>query len=199
MKNWINRKVIDFCYVTDFVANGSFASLRENVTYINSPDYAVLVRLTDFTKKWSKDFVYVSKRSYQFLKKSSLLPNDLIMSNVGEPGIVFLVPDLKQPMTLGPNSILIRPDVKISTSKFIHLYFLSEEGKNKIEAISTGAAQKKFNKTSFRELEIPIPPLIEQKRIVVILDEAFAAIDKAKKNAEKNLKNAREFFESYLH
>jgi type I restriction enzyme S subunit len=38
----------------------------------------------------------------------------------------------------------------------------------------------------------------EQKRIVEILDEAFAAIDKAKANFEKNLQNAKELFESYL-
>jgi type I restriction enzyme S subunit len=41
-------------------------------------------------------------------------------------------------------------------------------------------------------------PLPEQQRIVSILDECFAAIDKAKANAEQNLKNAKELFESYL-
>lgn len=41
-------------------------------------------------------------------------------------------------------------------------------------------------------------PLPEQQRIVSILDEAFSAIDKAKANAEQNLKNAKELFESYL-
>ncbi len=191
-------KLIDFCYITDFVANGSFASLRENVKYINNVDFAILIRLTDFTKKWKNDFVYVSKSSYDFLKKSSLVAGDLIMSNVGEPGIVFLVPDLKKPMTLGPNSILIRPNEKISTSKYLYLYFLSEKGKNQINDISTGAAQKKFNKTAFRNIEIPIPPLSEQQEIVNILDKAFEAINKAKANAEKNLKNAKELFESYL-
>lgn len=45
---------------------------------------------------------------------------------------------------------------------------------------------------------IPIPPLPEQKRIVAILDEAFAAIDKATANAEKNLANARELFEAHV-
>ena len=35
-------------------------------------------------------------------------------------------------------------------------------------------------------------------RIVTILDESFAAIDKAKENAQKNLNNARELFDSYL-
>ena len=49
-----------------------------------------------------------------------------------------------------------------------------------------------------KEFEIPLPPLPEQQRIVSILDEAFAAIAKAKANAEQNLKNAKELFESYL-
>jgi type I restriction enzyme S subunit len=41
-------------------------------------------------------------------------------------------------------------------------------------------------------------PLEEQQRIVSILDDAFAKIDKAKANAEQNLKNAKEMFESFL-
>ena len=49
-----------------------------------------------------------------------------------------------------------------------------------------------------KEISIPIPPFPEQKRIVGILDKAFSAISTAKANAEKNLQNARELFESYL-
>lgn len=48
------------------------------------------------------------------------------------------------------------------------------------------------------EFEIPLPPLSEQKHIVAILDDAFAGIDAAIANTEKNLVNARELFESYL-
>ncbi len=40
--------------------------------------------------------------------------------------------------------------------------------------------------------------LPKQQRIVAILDKAFAAIAKAKANAEHNLLNAKELFESYL-
>lgn len=47
-------------------------------------------------------------------------------------------------------------------------------------------------------MDVPIPPLPEQQRIVAILDQAFLAINKAKANAEANLKNAKELFESYL-
>src|SRR5690606_16828199 len=50
-----------------------------------------------------------------------------------------------------------------------------------------------------KEIEVQFPKsLPEQQRIVSILDEAFAAIAKAKAYAEQNLKNAKELFESYL-
>jgi type I restriction enzyme, S subunit len=55
-----------------------------------------------------------------------------------------------------------------------------------------------IKKLQIENIEIPLPPLPEQQRIVSILDEAFAAIAKAKANAEQNLKNAKELFESYL-
>lgn len=49
-----------------------------------------------------------------------------------------------------------------------------------------------------KEIKIPIPPLPEQQQIVNILDQAFAAIDKAKANIERNLQNAKELFQSEL-
>ena len=71
----------------------------------------------------------------------------------------------------------------------------------------TGVTEKfQKNSTNIRnlqlkeylQLEIPLPPLPQQKQIVAILDKAFAAIDTAKTNAEQNLQNAKELFESYL-
>ncbi len=49
-----------------------------------------------------------------------------------------------------------------------------------------------------KELEIPIPPLPEQQRIVGVLDEAFASLAIAQANTEKNRQNARALFESHL-
>jgi len=55
-----------------------------------------------------------------------------------------------------------------------------------------------INRNEVYSINVQIPQLPEQKHIVSILDETFAAIDKAKENAEKNLQNSRELFESYL-
>jgi type I restriction enzyme S subunit len=62
----------------------------------------------------------------------------------------------------------------------------------------TGAAIPHLDKEAMYQLRFPLPPLPEQRRIVGILDEAFEGIVTAKANAEKNLQNARELFESHL-
>lgn len=62
----------------------------------------------------------------------------------------------------------------------------------------TGATVQGVKIPFIAGLNIPIPPLPEQKRIAVVLEETFDAIAKTKENAEKNLANARELFESYL-
>ncbi|MFN8417195.1 MAG: restriction endonuclease subunit S [Cytophagaceae bacterium] len=83
-------------------------------------------------------------------------------------------------------------------SKFIFYLMTSDNYKNFINELSDGANINNLKFTDLGNYEIPLPPLSEQKRIVAILDESFAAIDKAKANAEQNLKNAKELFESYL-
>jgi len=67
-----------------------------------------------------------------------------------------------------------------------------------IEAAGVGATVKGVRLAFVKSLEIPLPPIPEQKRIVAILDQAFAEIDQARANAQQNFNNARELFESYL-
>ena len=100
-QGWTKNLIQEVCLVTDYVANGSFKSLKDNVQYNYERDYAILLRTTDYVKNWKKGFVYVSKDSYKFLKKSGLSVGDIIISSVGNPGITFKVPDLGIPMTLG--------------------------------------------------------------------------------------------------
>ncbi|WP_242045646.1 MULTISPECIES: restriction endonuclease subunit S [unclassified Calothrix] len=80
------------------------------------------------------------------------------------------------------------------TQSFIEYYLNSIS----LEPYVSGMAQPKLNQKSLNSIAIPFPPLSEQKRIVVILDEGFEGIDRAIANTEKNLANSRELFESYL-
>jgi type I restriction enzyme S subunit len=82
--------------------------------------------------------------------------------------------------------------------KFLQYWFLRDATVEKIDATSTGARMPRANMNAVLDFEFPLPPLAEQKRIVLILDEAFESISTAKANAEENLQNARALFESYL-
>ncbi len=56
-----------------------------------------------------------------------------------------------------------------------------------------------INRNEVYGISVKTPPLPEQERIVGLIDDVFEKVAKAKENAEKNLQNARELFESYLH
>ena len=184
-KDWIETTIDNISEtVTDYLANGSFASLKENVTYIrNNGDYARLIRLTDHNKSYNKkDAVYVNKDSYEFLKKSKLFKKDIIISNVGEySGTVFRVPNLEVPMTLGPNSILIRFK---EDDNFMFYFLKSRIGQSLINSIKAGSANPKFNKTDFKKLSITIPPLPQQKAIASILSSFDDKIELLQKQNE---------------
>lgn len=154
-ENWDVGRIIDIAEVTDYVANGSFASLKANVTLYDEPEYALFVRTTDFKGGFGGNLKYTDKKSYEFLKKSTLFGGEFIISNVGDTGTVFRPPVwLGKPMTLGSNAIMIK-DSKFNN--YLYQYFRSNEGQFAISNIVAGSAQPKFNKTEFRNLRLKKP------------------------------------------
>jgi len=89
---------------------------------------------------------------------------------------------------------VIRPHRDVVLDSWI-IYYLNTTD---LSPFITGLTVPKLNQGKLREIPIPVPSLEEQKRIVAILDEAFAGIDAAIANTQQNLANARELFESYL-
>lgn len=139
-------------FVTDYVANGSFKSLKDNVMILEEKDYAYFIRNVDLKAKTFPRFV--SQHSYEFLSKSKLVGGEVIISNVGDVGSVFLCPKLDGPMTLGNNMIMLN---STNHNYYLYLYFMSYIGQGMISGITGGSAQPKFNKTDFKSLEINFP------------------------------------------
>ena len=170
--------------VTDYVANGSFASLAENVTYKDTEDVAVLIRLVDYNNNFNGNYVFIDEHAYEFLKKSKLYGDEIIISNVGaNVGTVFRCPHLPYKMSLAPNAIMVKFK---ENDTFYYFWLRSHAGQHMLHSIVTGSAQPKFNKTNFRDMLVPVPPQEQQDKIVSILQPLEDKIEQNKK-INKNL------------
>jgi len=106
--------------------------------------------------------------------------------------------DTNEKLAFAQRIIVMQPNSKKIDHAFLKWMLLSENTRRRILEKGTGATVTGIKSSLLRKIRISFPPLPEQQRIVSILDECFAAIEKAKANAEQNLKNAQELFESYL-
>lgn len=121
---------------------------------------------------------------YYYNKKS------IIVGRKGSAGEVNLTESKFWPLDV---TYFVTFEEKDHDLKFLYHLLTSLELPKLAKGVKPG-----INRNEVYDISLLIPSLSEQKRIVEILDEAFAAIDKAKANVEKNLQNAKELFESYL-
>jgi type I restriction enzyme S subunit len=118
-------------------------------------------------------------------------PGDILMSVRAPVGPVNFTQDR---ICIGRGLAAIRTNKEISPDfLFYQLLYKQDE-----IAGTEGAVFASINKAGIESVQIVAPSREEQFRIVTLLDEAFADIASAKANAEKNLQNARELFESHL-
>ena len=184
LENWCWANLgayIDFA--TDYVANGSFASLKANVQIYKEENYALMVKTADFANGFSKSLTYTDKHGYDYLDKSALHGGELILSNIGSIGKVFRVPFLNRPMTLASNSIMIKC-YNEQDYDWLYYFFLSPIGLEELLSITTGTAVLKFNKTDLKTIALPVPPLHKQRRIVDRIKSLFAKLDEAKEKVQ---------------
>lgn len=180
--NWKCSKIKDInVIISDHVANGSFKSLKENLQFTEdlNDKYAVFARNVDLKKGNNRFEKYVTKSSYEFLRKSHLHGHEVIISNVGDVGSVYLSPILNRPMVLGNNQIFINSDEK-SLNYYFYLFFKSSIGKNLIDSITSGSVQMKFNKTDLRNSLIVFPCKNDMNNLITVIKKYIYSIENKK-------------------
>lgn len=93
------------------------------------------------------------------------------------------------------NTMVIQPKTREVERRFLEYFF---RGPADLVAATTGAAQPQITQTSLKPIMVPLPPLEEQRRIVARLDQAFAALDRARAHAEANLADAEKLYQATI-
>lgn len=164
----------------------------------NYGNYIPFIKPADIDIEGDGDVRYNNEGlSQQGLKSARKIQKDSILmvcigATIGKVGIVDRDVSCNQQI----NTLTLKKDIH---PRFFYYALSSETFFNKVISNSAQATLPIIHKGKWESLTVCYPKSYgEQKPIVEILDETFAAIDKAKANVEKNLQNAKELFESYL-
>lgn len=144
-------------------------------------------------------YKYISQEFHEHLtKKNKPQRGDILYSRVGakygEAGVV----ELDFEFSVYVSVTLIRPKAELLNNYYFKYYLNSPRIKDLARKSIQSSGVPNLNVKAVREFPIPIPPFPEQQQIVSILDKAFAAIDQAKANTERNLQNVKDLFQSEL-
>lgn len=134
--------------------------------------------------------VYGANGSIDRTDKSYHGEPSIIVGRKGSAGEINLTEEKFWPLDV---TYFVTFDKSQHDLRFLYFLLTTCELKELAKGVKPG-----INRDDVYSQLVRVPPLPEQKRIVRILDEAFAAIATAKANTEKNLQNARAIFESHL-
>ena len=197
--NWKMMKAKNiFNVITDYVASGSFGDLAKNVKYYDDENYARLIRTMDVSNKYKEvQPVYIDEHAYNYLHNSNLFGGEIILPNIGASvGDVYMVPNLYKKMSLAPNSVMVKSNYN---DKYYYYLFYCDAGRMNLINISESTAQPKFNKTQFRSMKLPVPPIDEQKMIVEYLDIQCSKLDEVIDYRKQIIEKLEEYKRSLIY
>lgn len=195
--NWQTKKLGEVCDIF----NGLWKGKKPPYVEVN------VIRNTNFTKDGflnDSDIANLPVEIKQY-ENRKLKFGDLILEKSGggpkQPVgriIIFNKKNGEYSFSNFTSAVRIRNNKELDFN-FLHrfLYFQYISGITEtMQRRSTGIRNLQLKE--YKQIQIPLPPLPEQKRIVKILDETFEKLEKVKQNTEQNLKNSQEIFDSYL-
>lgn len=156
---------------------------------INRKEGIRLLRITDIQNDkvdWSA--VPSCDIDEKAFKKNRLSNGDILIARTGGTiGKTYLVENLDRESVFASYLIRFIP-LESVYSHFVKLFTLSPLYWDQLYAASAGTGQPNVNATSLKQLQIPIPPFEEQKRIVSKVDELMVLCDKLEAQQQKRYK-----------
>ncbi|OLR43276.1 restriction endonuclease subunit S [Helicobacter pylori] len=158
--------------LTDYHSNGSYKTLKENVTLLEQPNFAIMIRTTNFEKNdFTKNLIYINQQAYNFLSKSKVLHQDILINKIANAGAVYFMPRLDKPVSLGMNLFLLR--IKKNYNKYF-IFCILKYNEKRLRLMAKGTTTKTITKDNIKMFQILLPPLETQQKIartLSILDQ----------------------------
>ena len=155
----------------DFVRGPFGGSLKKEIFV--SEGYAVYEQQHAIYGKYEFRY-FITEEKFRSLKRFSVYPGDLIMSCSGTMGKISIVPAGAPEGVINQALLKLTPKPFID-AKYLKYYFESTLTKRMNEQAKGGAIKNVASVADLKAIEITVPPLEDQNRIVSLLDQ-FEAI-----------------------
>ena len=130
------------------------------------------------------------------IKKSRWVDEgDFLLSNSMSFGRPYI---LRTPGCIHDGWLVLKPDYSRIDQDYLYYALSAPAAFRQFDSLAAGSTVRNLNIDIVSGVTIPLPPLEEQKRIVAVLDQAFAALDRARAHAEANLADAQNLFSRWL-
>lgn len=121
----------------------------------------------------------------------------LVFGRVASIGKVIELPRKSEKFVISPTLAVLKP--KGIDIKYLKYVLQSPDFMRQMDEMSTGSTRKSVGIKNLRKAKVPIFEESIQNQIVTTLEQSFSQIDEARVLAERNLINAKELFDSFLH
>jgi len=171
----------------------------------SSDDYAfdgnvATLRTTDISADGRIEYATmpIARLDLDRFSQHVLQKDDMVITRTGRVGTTAVFTEFKLPVLPGAFLIRFRLNRSIADPRFYCYFFNSREGQSLIASVATGSVQQNLNITALHGLDVPLPPLAEQKAIAAVLG---ALDDKIELNRRMNATleaMARALFQSWF-
>ncbi len=188
---WEVKELGDIC---EIARGGSPRPIQQFIT--NDPGGVNWIKISDATA--SGKYIYSTKEKItrEGVQRSRMVnEGDFILSNSMSFGRPYI---MKTSGCIHDGWLVLSDKKRVFDQDYLYYFLGSDIAYRQFDSLAAGSTVRNLNIESAKRVKVPLPPVDQQKRIAAILDEAFAAIAAATANAEKNLANAHELFESAL-
>lgn len=187
-----------WCYLSEISIIQEGPGIRKHQYQNDGIQFLTVTNILEDSINLEKSKKYISLSEYEkTYSHFTVSKGDIVSACSGGSWGKSAIFDLDERIILNTSTLRLRFFNDLADNRYLYYITKAKYFKDCLRSYTTGQ-QPNYGYSHYSKIPIPLPPLSEQRRIVAILDEAFAAIAKAKANAEQNLKNAKELFESYL-
>jgi type I restriction enzyme S subunit len=142
---------------------------------------------------------FISESTFTRLRCTEIFPGDLLVSRLPDPvGRACLIPDTGSKMITAVDCTIMRPRKEIMQAQFLVLSTQTSSYREQVQSKITGTTRDRISRSNLSEVQVAVPPLEEQRRIVALLDAATARVNELTACYEQARTHANNLFSSAL-